>query len=190
MLVIWIILDKVDEVFQLEQVDQLVEVDEMEQEDEVYMKWINWNKWLQNWPKLQSMSTMCLSEYLKVERLENPEKCTLCLKEYSGGFVILKKKNFFLIFGFDAKIVGVCAAWNVACRRIAQAATLQTNFPTKYARAKNTASIIIKRQAWTQFLEFCWFLIKLSLIGEGHYCTKTNVWVFLSGGSGRHDISW
>ena len=83
MLVIWIILDKVDEVFQLEQVDQLVEVDEMEQEDEVYMKWINWIKWLQNWPKLQSMSTMCLSEYLKAERLENPEKCTLCLKEYS-----------------------------------------------------------------------------------------------------------
>ena len=30
MLVIWIILDKVDEVFQLEQVDQFVEVDEME----------------------------------------------------------------------------------------------------------------------------------------------------------------
>ena len=57
MLVICIILDKVDEVFQLEQVDevfqleqvdQLVEVDEMEQEDEVYMKGINWIKWLQN----------------------------------------------------------------------------------------------------------------------------------------------
>ena len=61
------------------------------------MKWINWNKWLQNWPKLQSMSTMCLSEYLKAERLENPEKCTLCLKEYSGGFVILKKKKKLLL---------------------------------------------------------------------------------------------
>ena len=93
MLVIWIILDKVDEVFQLEQVDQFVEVDEMEQEDEVYMKWINWIKWLQNWPKLQSMATMFLSEYLKVERPENLEKCTLRLKEYSGGFVILKKKK-------------------------------------------------------------------------------------------------
>ena len=93
MLVIWIILDKVDEVFQLEQVDQLVEVDEMEQEDEVYMKWINWNKWLQNWPKLQSMATMCLSECLRVERPENLEKFILRLKENSGGFVILKKKT-------------------------------------------------------------------------------------------------
>ena len=98
-------------------------------------------------------------------------------------------KKIFLIFGFDAKIVGVCAAWNVACRRIAPPATLQTNFPTKYARAKNTASIIIKRQAGTRLSEFCWFLIKISLIGE-RQCTKTNVWVFLSGGSGRHDISW
>ena len=186
MLVIWMILDKVDEMLQLEQVDQLVEVDEIEQEDEVYMKWINWIKWLQNWPKLQSMATMCLSEYLMVERPENLEKCILCLKEY---FVLVKKKNIFLIFGFDAKIVGVCAAWNVACRRIAPPATLQTNFPTKYARAKNTASVIIKRQAWARFSEFCWFLIKISLIGERQW-TKTNVWVFLSGGSGRHDISW
>ena len=102
---------------------------------------------------------------------------------------LFEEEKIFLIFGFDAKIVGVCAAWNVACRRIAPPATLQTNFPTKYARAKNTASIIIKRQAGTWFSEFWWFLIKISLIGE-RQCTKTNVWVFLSGGSGRHDISW
>ena len=48
MLVIWMILDKVDEKFQLKQVDQLVKVDDIEQEDEVYIKWINWIKWLQN----------------------------------------------------------------------------------------------------------------------------------------------
>ena len=189
MLVIWMILDKVDEVFQLEQVDQLVEVDEIEQEDEVYMKWINWIKWLQNWPKLQSMATMCLSEYLMVERPENLEKIHFVPQRVFRWRCPFEEKNIFLIFGFDAKIVGVCAAWNVACRRIAPPATLQTNFPTKYASAKNTASIIIKRQAWARFSEFCWFLIKISLIGE-RQCTKTNVWVFLSGGSGRHDLSW
>ena len=48
MLVIWMILDKVDEKFQSKQVDQLVKVDDIEQEDEVYIKWINWIKWLQN----------------------------------------------------------------------------------------------------------------------------------------------